>query len=285
MKKLLFTLVSCAMTLGCFAQANKPVVTVEKFTGKNEAFVQLLRAKVISGVQAADRVNVVDVGNETQLNAEIERRKSELAMNDVGRVGDVSTLMSNGILKGSLDNMTTTRKEQVNREGKKEVYFSTEIAYTLTLINAENGTTIKQQNFTNSGSGATDKLSIDAALSVQNGPIKRFILNAYPVNGKIIEIDEADAKKAKKVYVNLGSADGLSKGQKLEVFKEKMVGGSASKKLIGEITVEEISGDNVSLCKVGKGGDVILTEMNAGSTLPVKTKEQKASLFGSMFED
>lgn len=284
MKKLLFTLAFCAVALIAGAQANKPVVTVEAFTGPYEGYVELLRSKVIAAVQASGRVNVVDVANASQLDAEVERRKSELAMNDAGRVGDVSTLMSNGILKGSLNNLTTTRTEGTDYDGKRYVKFSTSIEYTLTLVNAENGTTIKQENFTDNGSGDTDKLSIDAAFNITNAPIKRFILNAYPVSGKIVALDDADAKKVKTVYINLGSADGITKGQKLEVYKEIDIVGEKSQKLIGELTVEEVMGAGRALCKVSKAGDVILKEFNAGSILPVKTKEQKSGFFKSMWE-
>lgn len=284
MKKLFFSLAFCMVALIGAAQANKPVVTVEQFTGDPSSVAQILRQKVTSALQQAGRVNVVDVANNAQLKKEIERRKSELAMNDAGRVGDVSTLMSNGILKGSLDNATTTRHENVTKEGKREISYDCTVYYTLTLINAADGTTIKQQNFENKGYGATDKLALDAALNISVSPIKRFILNAYPVNGKVVAIDDADAKKAKTFYIDLGSADGLSKGQKVEVYKEVEIAGEKSQKLIGEATIQEVMSAGRSLCKVNKGGEVILKEMNSGTTLPVKTKEAKQNFFGSMFE-
>lgn len=287
MKKILVSaFVSCIAMTG-FAQANKPVVSVEPFTGTsvNQTVITSVRNKVLSALQQAGRVNVVDLNNQAALDAEAERRKNEMAMNDAGRVGDMTQLMSNGLLKGNIDNMTCTSKTSKGYDGKMHTTYSATLKYTLTLVNSENGTVISQKNFESYGSGNTDAEAIQSAVDVKVTPVKQFILNAYAVGGKVLAADEADAKKVKTVYIDLGSDDGLSKGQKLEVFKEVDIAGAKSRKLIGEIQVQEVMSGNRALCKVSKGGDVILKELEAGTNLPIETKEQKSSFFGSMFEN
>lgn len=285
MKKLFLLAFAAVGILAASAQQNKPVLTVEKFTGDGDSrAITQLRNKVIAAIQEAGRVNVVDVTNAAQLKAEEERRKSESAMNDAGRVGEMNTLMSNCILKGNLDSFTITESKTRTKDGKIIVSYTGKCNFTLTIINAADGTVIKQQTFDNLGTGNTESEAGASCLDVKKSPIKRFINNAFAVGGKIVAIDEEQKGKAKTVYIDLGSADGLNKGQKLLVFKEVNIAGEVSKKIIGEIQVKEVMSAGRSLCEVKKGGDLIVTELEKGTKLPVETKEEKGNIFGGMFE-
>lgn len=287
MKKLLSTVIMAITGMTCFAQANKPVVTVEQFTSNNvsSTIVESVRNKVISALQESGRVNVVDVKNESALNAEQARRTDERAMDDAGRVEDMTQLMSNSILKGNIDNLTVTQKTQKSYDGKMYTTYTAVLNYTLNLVNAANGTLISQKNFSCSYTGDTDALAVQGVTNIKTTPVKQFILNAYAVGGKVIAMEDGDAKKAKTVYIDLGKDDGISKGQKMIVFKEVDIAGEKSKKEIGEIQVQEVMSGTRSLCKVTKGGEVILKEIEAGSTLPIETKEQKSGFFKSIWED
>ena len=192
--------------------------------------------------------------------------------------------MSNAILKCTVDNLTVTRKHSKNYEGKIVTYYEAVVSYSLSIINAANGTLVESKTFKSSADGETEQLAATACLEVKQKPLERFINNAYKVDGKILQTED-DGKKAKKVYVSLGSNDGVKKGQKLEVYKEVDIAGEISRKLIGEITIEEVMSASRCLCKVNKGGDVILVEFTKGTKMPVTTKEEKAGFFSSMFED
>ncbi len=284
MKIKIFLLCLCALASlapAALAQTvTKPVLTVEDFQGNvPKSALELLRNRVIAGIQKSGRVEVIDVHNEAALKAEQMRRESELAMGDAGRVDEMGSLMSNAILKGSIDNISVRRGEQTDINGVKRIVYRATATYTLSIINAANGTLEKQENFESIGSGETEAAAASASLEISQKPLERFINNVYKVQGKIEEIEANDGKKAKSVYVNLGSNDGIAKGKKLEVSKEITIAGKKSNKLIGEVTVTEVMGENISLCKVNKGGEEILTEFNKGTTLPVKTKEEKAGLF------
>lgn len=287
MLKKIFTIITVAVASSAFAQTTKPVLTVENFTGNvGPQAIEMLRNNVIAGVQQAGRVEVVDIKNETALKAEQARREREEAMADAGRVDDMTALMSNAILKGNIDNLVVTQRESKNaKTGKITIYFAAEIKYTLSIINASNGTLVVSKTFENTASADTQELAATECLSIKQKPLERFINNAYKVEGKILAIDEADAKKVKTLYVNLGSNDGIQKGQKLEVFKEIDIAGEISKKLIGELKILEVMGASRSLCKVDKGGDVILVEHGKGTNMPIRTKEQKSNFFSSMIEN
>lgn len=269
-------------------EVTKPVLTIEQFTASadNMEPAQILRNKVIAAVQQSDRVMVVDATNAALLAKEVERRKSELAMNDAGRVGDVSSLMSNGIMKGSLDLLSVSEsKTQDKKTGKVTVSYSAKIDYTLSIVNAENGTVLAQKNFSTSGFGSTPQAACESAINIKVTPVKQFIVNTYSVGGKVIAADQVDKKKAKTVYIDLGNNDGMKKGMKLEVFKEVEIAGEKSNKLIGEIQIEEVMSGSRSLCKVSKGGEDILAAVESGTNLPIKTKEQKSNFFQQMIEN
>ena len=44
---------------------------------------------------------------------------------------------------------------------------------------------------------------------------------------------------------------------------------------IGEIRITEIMGPKISLCKVNKGGETILTALNEGKTLKLISRQAK----------
>lgn len=276
--RILFLSVVALFGLLANAQDNKPVLTVENFTGNvNSSVVNELRNKVIAAIPT--RVKVVDINNQAALAAEKRRRESEDAMGDAGRVAEMTALMSNAIMKGNVDNLNVVRKEGHTLDKKPYIYYEATLTFSLSIVNAADGTIVAQQNFSESGTGDTEQLAVAAALKINAKPMERLINNAYKVEGKILAIDEQDAKKAKKVYINLGSNDGIQKGTKIEAFREVDIAGEKSKKLIGELTVEEVMSGSRALCKVNKGGDVILVEFGKGTVMPVRTKEQKAGFF------
>lgn len=280
--KLKTLLTGCAVFIAATlsAQTNKPVLTVENFTGSiNQQAITMLRNQVIAGIQKSGRVDVIDINNEAALKAEQERRMKEEAMGDAGRVEEMKSLMSNCILKGNVDNFTVTQEQYKTLDGKMATRYVATVNFSLSILNASNGTLVAQQNFTSNGTGETDQLASSSALSANGKYLERFINNAYRAEGKVVELDDQDAKKVKTLYISLGTDDGVQKGQKIEVFKEVTIGGQISKKIIGELTIQEVMGPAVSLCKVNKGGDVILSEFGKGTNLPVRTKEQKAGLF------
>ena len=280
--KLKTLLTGCAVFIAATlsAQTNKPVLTVENFTGSiNPQAITMLRNQVIAGIQTSGRVDVIDINNEAALKAEQERRMKEEAMGDAGRVEEMKSLMSNCILKGNVDNFTVTQEQYKTLDGKMATRYAATVNFSLSILNASNGTLVAQQNFTSQGTGATDQLASSSALSANGKYLERFINNAYRAEGKVVELDDQDAKKVKTLYISLGTDDGVQKGQKIEVFKEVTIGGQVSKKIVGELTIQEVMGPAVSLCKVNKGGDVILSEFGKGTNLPVRTKEQKAGLF------
>lgn len=305
-----------AFAVMCVSVANahelkKKVLGIENFTYSSsfsEADVEMVRNQIVNAIQKTGRVIVADHNSSTNraLNAESERRKQESAM-DANTVADMSTLNANSILTVHLDQLSVTREIYEDTESVKGSdgeyktvvkgrypYYRATITYTVKITDCENGAVQAQETYSYySGSYSTyyHKATYDSPKDARKGIMNScvdqnaftiLILNTFKAQGKILQIDEGDAKKAKTVYVSLGSDDGVEKKQVLEVYKELDIAGEISKKLIGEVEVVEVLGASRCLAKVKKGGDVILQVMAAGGNLPVQTRDVKARFWGSV---
>lgn len=257
MKKFLLTGLCLCMALLGFAQG-KPTLGVENFSGSiPENALNHLRKNVMNGALQSNRVVVVDV-------------------NDMGTAGNYDAF-----LRCTVDGVRLKPAEIIDGKGNKRPGMQCYMDYTLSVINAANGQVIRQESFTAYGEGHREGDAVNSCVSwSENKPVKNFFLNAFPLGGTIVAVDEADAKKVKSVYIDLGSDAGVVKGQKLEVFKVIDIAGATSTKQIGELKIEEVMGGNRSLCKVTKNGEGILVEINNGTPLVVETKEAKTNFLG-----
>ena len=124
--------------------------------------------------------------------------------------------------------------------------------------------------------------STDPMESVQRsitGTIGQKLASLYPasaprmeVQGSILSIAEQQKKKAKSVYVNLGHANEIRKGDTFTVYAPVSQGNYSGTTPIGTLTVSEVQGDTLALCRVKKGGYDIYTYMQKGATLTVQSK-------------
>lgn len=94
----------------------------------------------------------------------------------------------------------------------------------------------------------------------------------FPLYASIVEAGEVKKDKQKEVYIDLGAADGVYKGLQFDVFLIKTIAGKEAKTEIGRLKIEEVEGDDISLCKVKKGGDKIKSALDEGLTLLITSK-------------
>ena len=70
----------------------------------------------------------------------------------------------------------------------------------------------------------------------------------------------------------------MTKGQKLAVYQVIDIAGEKSEKEIGTLTVQESMSATRSLCKVDKGGDIIVKAMATNAELTIKTRAKRGFL-------
>ncbi len=100
-----------------------------------------------------------------------------------------------------------------------------------------------------------------------------YYRRAYPLSANIVEGARAKKDKQKEIYIDLGSAEGAYSGLHMTVYESKTVAGSEARHQLGKIKVTEVQGDNISLCKVQKGGKDIKAAIDEGKTLTVVTTD------------
>jgi hypothetical protein len=179
MKKTICILTSILSILFCVVplqaqEVKKSVLSVYAFqyaSSFGEADVVTVRNKIIATIQETGRVAVVDNSSLTAnaLTNEAERRKQETAMNDAGRVADISTLDANFILTGTLGSLTVTRSDVQTKDGRTLVSYDSKINYTLSIINPANGTVVSQKTFDESAYGSTEVEAKNAVLTNVGG--------------------------------------------------------------------------------------------------------------------
>lgn len=105
------------------------------------------------------------------------------------------------------------------------------------------------------------------------------LASAYPscaprlsVDGKIASVNEIKKDKAESVFINVGYAQELGKGDTFKVYQAVNVGSNSGMTQIGTIAITEVQGQHLSLCKVKKGEREILSAIQNGSQLIVRSE-------------
>lgn len=175
---------------------------------------------------------------------------------------------------GFINNISSTTKTET-RDGKTHKYFRCLISVTVNLKDPRTGQIIDTANFRVSDDDCSWMASEEKAVDDTRAKLGTMICNyyghKYPWTGAIVEGATVKKDKQKEVYVDLGSGHRMYKGCKLIVYAVKTVAGRESRSEIGQLKVEEVQGEDLSLCKVTKGGDKIKTAVDAGETLVITT--------------
>lgn len=274
MKKIIFLFIAM-MGIFAISAKEKDVLCVYGFSyssGVGSNYAEMLRSAIIEGINKTQRVTIIDAENEDVIKAELSRRSQESAVNDDNALLDaMKTLGANYALTGHLASLTTTSKSTSN--GTR---YSAKVVFQIKVYNLSDGSTVANESFESTSSFLSSHTTADDARSeaVGYGSLKMedFINKYFLVTGTILEVAEVKKDDAKKVYIDLGPGLGVTKGQKFNVCEVKTVAGRKINKTIGEIKLEEVEADDLSLCKVTKNGKAIQAAILEGKTLVVETK-------------
>ena len=252
----------------------KPTVFIDYFKRSSDApfsWVEGLRNTVIEGIQKMERVILIDVDAQDALRIESQRRSSANISsgddNEMDRLSVMEELGAQFIITGQVSSMTAAYK---TRDGKG--YYDGSVSYTLKVINPKNGTLIGTKTFQHSGlTGGTGGNKEEAIANT----IKRAVYSMR------LEVNSEKKGKAEEVYINLGSMNGVKAAQKFTVYAIREVAGREAKKEIGRLTVKAVEGDDISLCKVQKGGEEIMKAIRDEQPIKIVSREQ--TLMGGIF--
>lgn len=269
--------------------AAMPTVYFQMFDNSGnvkDAWVETVRGAVLEGIHDTNRVNLIDAVTEaSRYEEELRRLKDNLATDDLEATEALMTKGASVLISGDV----TALPISATTLDSGSTSYDASVTFTLRVVNALDGTMISTKTFTLPkavmGLSLTSLKSVnkseDEAVQAIKGDItkamKGFVADAFPVSGVVEEIEKysKNNKEVDTFYVGIGSEDGISKGNKLDVKVENKIGKKIAYKTIGEVEVIEVAGDDISLCKVKKGGVDIKDAMDQGKTVMVITKTKK----------
>lgn len=255
----------------------KPVVFVDYFdapSNANKALIETLRGKVIEGIQETQRLQVIDVASHAELKDEAERRKSESAMGDItARTSEMRTLGADYIITGTIATMTATEQ----RDSDNKLYYKGSIHWTIKVIDAATGTLKTTQTFDHSGftgsRGDTRDEAIAKTCDYAKNSMDNFVNETFPIEGLILKVETVKKDKAQTVYIDLGNAQGVTDGQRFNVFLGTDIAGEIGRTEIGALSAKEVVSAQRTLCKVTKGGKEIQEAFQKGQKLIVISRK------------
>ncbi|MVM32723.1 hypothetical protein GO755_21965 [Spirosoma sp. HMF4905] len=257
--------------------------------------VETIYGQVTEAFVNTRRFTVIERKNHAAVFAELEQQKQEIYMNSTNLAKQGMQLGANYLVLGD-----------VGAGGSNSA-----VAITLKLVDVETSEIVASKNISSDNSGTKkllstglDVFSITSAskkgyynntdvavnsagktmvnnLSINTLDIgkrvKDFIVEYFPLNSKIISIEQQKGDEAEKVLVAVGEGMSLRKGQTLYVYEQTMLeaGGRKLRRKteLGKIRIESIEGA-VSVCKVSDGGTAILKKY-AGNGVYVSTNKSK----------
>ncbi len=269
--------------------SQKDIVGVESFSYSNNigsSYIMALRNKIIEGMMKTGRIEVKDVASGDAIEKEANKQTADASAVDAATMVKIKNLHAKYLIQGHVTTLETVKKT----DDKGKVYYNANATFDLKIIDVENGTLKGSKNYTYSGSGSggllssgsgetPDKAFADLLNIHIDTDMKKFINEFFPIEGTILEAGGEKKGKISDVFINLGELHGMSKGQVFEVFVEREIAGRKSQKKIGEIKVETVEGDDISSCKVSKGGDEIKAALGEGQPIIIKSIH-KTTLFG-----
>ena len=202
----------------------------------------------------------------------------QTALKHIRRLNPVDALMENEdgyLLTGQITNLTTTSQTEVHtskdskgKEIKKtSVRYDAVVEISLTLKEMVSGSTSTQTfkcTAYSDGAAATADKALTTAIKGLKGKIAYYYNRKFPTYANIVERGNEKKDKQKEVYIDAGTITRTHEDMHFAVYIIGNVAGRETKKEIGRLKVNEVLGEDISLCKVQKGGKDIKAALDEG---------------------
>lgn len=193
---------------------------------------------------------------------------------------DLSDGKPSFFIDGTIANISIVSRSETRKDGKgnkhTDTSYRSNVSVTVNLKNPADGSVIDSRTFTISDSDlywmTSGEKAMTNALERFTSKVADYYNQLFPLYASIIEKGESKKDKQKEVYIDLGAGDGVYKGQQFDVFTVKTIAGKEARTIIGRLKIEEVDGDEISLCKVTKGSDKIKTALDEGQNLMIVSR-------------
>lgn len=188
------------------------------------------------------------------------------------------------LLDGTLSSITTTRRVRnvTDDKGKKftETEFTAGVIATINLKDVYTGEILKTISINSSSYSAswfaTAEKALGHVLDNMRAQITRELDLSFPLYANIIEGASEKKDKQSEVYIDLGSNDGLDVGLFFCVYSVQTIAGREAKKEIARLRVTKIMGEDITLCKVTRGGKDLKAALDSGQQISVVSQNVSA---------
>ncbi len=283
MKRILLSLALLIVAISASAQSNglNPVYNVSVGEVKYEIPKPPVTAgKVIGTLMSAAAGVVTDKHHEDRLPAVIAAVKSGISNARRLKVVDNIAEGDEGlVITAEVTGITTTQKTRIVEkviDGKKtrssEIYYVGNVRISITEKNLATNEVTTRNFYTSSSSWGYIALiddALDHAIKHLAHDIHEYFNDRYPLRANIIEPGTVKKDKQKEVYIDLGSANDVTPDMHLYVYEVGEVAGREVNKKIGRIRINEVLGDDISICRVKSGGKDIKKCFDEGKKLVV----------------
>lgn len=172
------------------------------------------------------------------------------------------------IFDGTINYITTITEWHTKDKNRRQEHYA-KISVTLHKKRADTGELLDSEVFEVGRSGGSSYLwdntrenAIKNGLSSLRRQIGRYYNIDYPLVARILERGAEKKDKQKEVYIDLGSTHGVYEGLHFDVYTIGKIGGKETRKQIARLKINEIEGDEVSLCKVTSGAKDLKTALD-----------------------
>jgi hypothetical protein len=237
------------------------VLLTGEVTTNQEKYQDAVRAAVVKGLSQAHRLSVID----GQLSAEEASRPNSCYVD--ATVSNISTT-------------SKTETEYIDKEKKRtrtKTYYKALIGLILHIKDAKSDEIVASPTFNikeiDLSWMETQDGAMLKALERLSYYVTRYCNRWLPLRANVVEGARVKKDKQKEVYIDLGEREGAYEGLHMGVYTVKTVAGKEAKKQIGRLKIEEVQGDDISLCKVQSGSKDIKAALEAGETLVIQTTD------------
>ena len=283
-KRLCMMFTAWLMAVAVWAQDNglNPVYKVqlgEITYQKSEAKKKVTVGKVLGVIADVAEGRVTDINNEEYIPLASNCVKKGLT--HVRRLqtfeGDEMAEDAKYLVTATLTDIAASRKvktyDRKDSKGREytetKTYYGAVVTVALDFKNLQTGeittSTISGRCSEYSLAKSADE-AIRTALNEMAENIYEYYNEAYPIRANIIERGTEKKDKTKEVYIDVGSRF-VGEDVHFDVFIVGQVAGRETRKQIGRIRIRETLGDDISLCKVQKGGKEIKAAFDSGDTI------------------
>lgn len=183
-------------------------------------------------------------------------------------------------IDGTIANISIVSRSETRKDGKgnkhTDTSYRSNVSVTVNLKDPADGSVVDSRTFTISDSDlywmTSGEKAMTNALERLTSRVADYYNHLFPLQASIIEKGESKKDKQKNVYIDLGAGDGVYKGQQFDVLTVKTIAGKEARTVIGRLKIEEVEGDEISLCKVTKGSDKIKIALDEGQSLIVVSR-------------